>query len=246
MKYIQIPPLPLPLKSVNIPNSLEYIASEMFLGCDSLRAITIPNSVTTIYAMAFVNCGLESLVLPESVRTIWGFAFGCPRMKSLTLPNSLVTIESPYFMNCTDLMDVYCYKEEPIICDFTDKKYMTLHVPAAFIDLYKNHSVWKYFGNIVALEDEDESIPQCATPTICYENGTIKLSCATEGATIHSTITNPDTRSFVGNEVGLELTYHISAYATKDGYRKSDMVTDTLRLTGKVPKIEMPARMATD
>lgn len=34
--------------SITIPDSITKISNEAFLGCSSLRRITIPNSVTTI------------------------------------------------------------------------------------------------------------------------------------------------------------------------------------------------------
>lgn len=72
---------------------------------------------------------------------------------------------------------------------------------------------------------------KCATPTINYQNGTLTFACETEGATCQYAITNIDIKSGSGNEVQLGETYHISVYATKDGYEDSDVVTKDIKLS---------------
>ena len=70
--------------------------------------------------------------------------------------------------------------------------------------------------------------PQCATPTIAYENGELIYATETEGATIVSQISDSDINKFYTNRVPLTATYNITAYATKSGYDDSDMATATL------------------
>ena len=66
---------------------------------------TIPNSVTSIGARAFVECALlTSLAIPDSVAGIGEGAFGlCTRLASLTIPDNVTFIEPYTFYSCTNL-----------------------------------------------------------------------------------------------------------------------------------------------
>ena len=69
------------------------------------------------------------------------------------------------------------------------------------------------------------STPQCATPTINYNNGEISFSCSTEGVRFVSGITVADAKENHGAQILLTKIYTIRVYATKDGYTNSDEVT---------------------
>ena len=79
---------------------------------------------------------------------------------------------------------------------------------------------------------------KCATPTISYHNGKLTFECATEGAEFKSTITDSDITSYNSNEVQLGVTYIITVYAIKAGYKNSDVATATLCWIDVEPKTE--------
>ncbi len=85
-------------------------------------------------------------------------------------------------------------------------------------------------------EGQTPVVKECAAPAISYANGKLAFHCETEGVTYRSTITDSDISSYHSNEVQLNATYHISVYATKDGYRNSRTVTATLCWIEKEPK----------
>ncbi len=97
------------LKSITIPNSVTTIGNIAFSDCTSLTSITIPNSVTTIGGGAFYHCySLTSITIPNSVTTIGRFAFcHCDSLTSITIPNSVTTIGDGAFYYCESLTDVY-------------------------------------------------------------------------------------------------------------------------------------------
>ena len=68
-------------------------------------------------------------------------------------------------------------------------------------------------------------LPKCATPVISYIDNKLSFSSETEGAIFHYTITNEDVKSGIGNEIQLGTKYHITAYATKAEYEKSDVAS---------------------
>ena len=93
------------VRAVTIPNSVTTIESEAFSGCTSLTSVTIPNSVTTIESEAFNGCtSLTSVTIPNSVTIIGSKAFnGCTSLTSVTIPNSVTTIEDHAFSRCSGL-----------------------------------------------------------------------------------------------------------------------------------------------
>lgn len=103
----------------------------------------------------------------------------------------------------------------------------TLIVPAASLKAYKSTSPWSNFGTIKS----DES---CDEPSITIENGTLEITCATEGAKCYYTIVADDEASDkepAFGEVTLTGCYRISAYAAFEGgieETKSPVATATL------------------
>lgn len=54
------------LRQVVLNNGLEYIGSYCFSGCDSLKEIEIPSSVTFIHNTAFFNCAEDLTIIGEA------------------------------------------------------------------------------------------------------------------------------------------------------------------------------------
>jgi len=129
------------LTSITIPNSVTDIVEGAFLGCTSLTAInvsannsryssadgvlfnksktiliqfpggktgvyTIPNSVTSIWKWAFRYTSLDGVTIPNSVTSIGSEAFAGSNITGVNLPNSIITIRNGTFDNCIDLASV--------------------------------------------------------------------------------------------------------------------------------------------
>ena len=129
------------LTSVTIPNSVTSIGGEAFSRCHGLTSIVvkdgnpvydsrnncnaiietatntlhsgckttiIPNSVTSIWDYAFYGCsGLTSVSIPNSVTSIGDWAFReCSGLTSVTIPNSVTSIGDYAFYNCFGLTSV--------------------------------------------------------------------------------------------------------------------------------------------
>jgi len=81
-------------------------------------------------------------------------------------------------------------------------------------------------------DDGDEPVvpepDQCEKPTIYYANGKLSFKSATEGVQFVSEITDADVKKNYTAEVDLSVTYAISVYATKEGYKDSEVATATL------------------
>lgn len=83
-------------------------------------------------------------------------------LKTVVIGSGINTIEDYSLSYCPQLADVYCYAEEvPAIAEKVFEgspiEKATLHVPAASLNAYKTASLWRNFGNVVALTEGDPS-----------------------------------------------------------------------------------------
>lgn len=78
-------------------------------------------------------------------------------------------------------------------------------------------------GNQTVMPSGDT--PQCATPTINYENGVLSFSCTTPGVTYVTKIANEESNTAYGKEIKLSKTLKINVYATKANYAQSEAAT---------------------
>ncbi|MBR2231357.1 MAG: leucine-rich repeat protein [Prevotella sp.] len=99
--------------------------------------------------------GLTSIIIPNSVTTIGGYALrNCTGLTSITIGKSVTEIGSQAFENCTGITSFYCYAATPPSANRAYLPYSsTLYVPASSIDAYKNDWVWGQFKSIVAIEE---------------------------------------------------------------------------------------------
>jgi hypothetical protein len=150
------------LTSVDIPNSVNRIWDEAFLGCTGLTSVEIPNSVITIDYGVFSGCiGLTSITIPNSVTYIGHSAFeGCIGLTSVVIPNS-VTSMGGAFGNCTGLTSITVEHETPIDYDNAfenvDKTNCILYVPLGSKTTYESAEYWNEFEHIVEYGGEPDT-----------------------------------------------------------------------------------------
>ena len=91
-----------------IPDSVTSIGAMAFFACSSLQSVAIPGSVTSIGTGAFTWCSsLQSVAIPGSVTSIGNVAFwGCSSLQSVTIPDSVTSIGNEAFSHCSSLQSV--------------------------------------------------------------------------------------------------------------------------------------------
>ncbi len=115
------------LTSALLPDALETISDGAFSGCERLTKIDLPETLTSIGAEAFYQAGLESVVIPESVKDktiqttndkgepatevlpgIGEAAFhSCVNLKTAVVNARISTVKSGTFGYCIALEEIY-------------------------------------------------------------------------------------------------------------------------------------------
>lgn len=87
------------LKSITLPDTLTTIGRGAFHTCKALESIDLPNGLIEIGSTAFCDCDcLTSVHIPDSVTTIGSDAFsGCDNLSSVTLPSGWASVGSYEF-----------------------------------------------------------------------------------------------------------------------------------------------------
>lgn len=88
---------------------IEEIPDYAFLGCSSLRKVTLPEGMRKIGFQAFSECrSLESVNFPASLEDIGSNSFTyCEKLRDVQFPDSLVHIGHNAFSFCNSLEEVY-------------------------------------------------------------------------------------------------------------------------------------------
>lgn len=126
---------------VNIGGSFVDAANFVFANCTGLKKATIKSNEISIGA--FANCkSLEEVTIephnPEYSLLIYNHVFfGCPSLKSIICRTTKPYSPSDLFGLNVDILESYRYQD------------VTLYVPTGSAQAYKEHGLWKKFGNIV-------------------------------------------------------------------------------------------------
>ena len=226
------------LTSITIPSSVTSLGENCFSYCSGLTSITIPSSVTSLGDFCFDSCsGLTSITIPSSVTSLsWSCFSYCSGLTSITIPSSVTSLGERCFYGCSGIETVYFKGKVPKNTSQSEMPTTTIiKVPTEYLQDYKDAIGYRYkyiyAWNPNGSGDDTKPVTPCAAPSISYESGELKFTSETAGAEYHYTITDADMASDAYSKDGkvtLSATYHISVYATADGYSASDKAEATL------------------
>lgn len=96
------------LKTINLPDKMQYIWSYAFQNCKLLEKVILPSTLIKIEQGGFEGCKmLDNIIIPENVSEIGTFAFrNCTSLQSISFGGSVSSIGSEAFINCTSLKSV--------------------------------------------------------------------------------------------------------------------------------------------
>ena len=96
------------LQSIDLGSALCSVGSGAFADCWSLRSIQLPDSLTEIPAAMFTGCWLlREIVCSDKLTEIGRDAFwGCRNLQSFDFPKTLITIGTGAFRECESLREI--------------------------------------------------------------------------------------------------------------------------------------------
>ena len=132
-----------------------------FNGCTSLQSLVIPDSVTKIGGWAFNGCtSLQSVVIPDSVTYIDRDAFsGCTSLQSVVIPDSVTKIGGRAFNCCTSLQSVVLPDSVVEIGNsaFNGCHQLTLNCKSPLFKV-ENNILYSKNGRLISYWTEDKNI----------------------------------------------------------------------------------------
>ncbi len=96
------------ITKITVPEGVESIPARAFENAGNLQSVVLPSTLKKIGNNAFRNCtAIKEFSLPDSVEEIGVRAFnGCNAVKEMTLPSSLETLGERAFESCGKLENV--------------------------------------------------------------------------------------------------------------------------------------------
>lgn len=93
------------MRGITIPDTVTKICDDAFSGCRNLSEVKIPDSVTEIGKCAFGDCtSLKSVRLSQKLQTVEPYTFyNCYILEEITIPDSVTSIGKGAFFNCAAL-----------------------------------------------------------------------------------------------------------------------------------------------
>ena len=239
------------MKTLTIGADVRTIKYRAFYGCAALEEVTIPDYCTTLAVQnsaydngeQFMDCiSLRKVTLGKRITSMAASVFaGCKALEQVIIKDGCAVIGKNCFKGCDNIVTIknYC-TEVPSTADNAFSSYTaSLYVPLSSIDDYKAASPWKKFLTIDAIENAPGGDDvRCAKPVIAYAGGQLRLSCATEGASFVTDITDSDIRQFDSDIIDLAVTYVIKAYAVCQGLENSEVTVGTLCWIDAQPSAE--------
>ena len=151
------------LEQIVIPKGVKTLGGGDWMGvfydCNRLKSVTLSEGLENISEYTFLNCSLDSIVLPPTVKTIGQYAFtNNDHLTEIRIPSSVETIENYAFSGCNNLSKVYTYTVEPTnIYEETFEKSVytnaTLYVPSVSLLNYFWDTGWKRFLNLATFDE---------------------------------------------------------------------------------------------
>ena len=148
------------LQKIIFSDSITRLDSDIFSGCENLKTIDLPDTITML-STTFQNAtGLEKIHLGSGITELpFGCFNKCINLNNVIIPSTIDKIGNKVFWQCSKLSKIYFLSGEPIaigsnVFDETDEN-LKIYIPIGAKELYSAHSDWQSYVNL--LEEYDMS-----------------------------------------------------------------------------------------
>lgn len=160
------------LVSITVPENITDLGSYAFSDCSSLSSVELPSGITTIGSSTFRNCSsLASIDIPSNVSSIGSYAFnGCSSLTAVELPSGVTSISFYAFERCSSLISITIPESVTSIEEYAFNSCSSLNA----IELPNNvSSLGKYvFNNCSKLKTAKISSGVTSIPEGCFQDCT--------------------------------------------------------------------------
>ena len=95
------------LTSINLPDNVQSIGNYAFVQ-SGLTSIIIPNSVTSFGESVLMQCSsLQSVTIGEQVQSLSGTFIHCRQLQTIVIGSGVTSMSIYAFLNCTSLANIY-------------------------------------------------------------------------------------------------------------------------------------------
>ena len=189
------------LKTVNFEAGSTIVCAALFMGCDGIEEIELPDTITEIGDSAFKNCkNLDRITMNNGIEILESSAFeDCFSLTTINIPNTVKAISNSTFQDCTSLTEVHLsniLKEIPASTFSGCKKLTTINFP----------STLTMIGN--SAFSGCESLPEAILPSGVekIESNAFKNCKAMKKAVVPDTVSSIGSSAFYGCEALADIT----------------------------------------
>ncbi len=94
-------------KEWSVPDTVKVISWQAFIEHKDLEILRLPEGLEKIERMAFINCGIREITIPNSVHEIEKEAFcRCKQLEKVTILNPETKVKSNAFGGCTNIKTI--------------------------------------------------------------------------------------------------------------------------------------------
>ena len=145
------------MRFTDVVRGLESIGYNAFYGCNGLREVVIPASVTSVDSYAFRACGnIRRVTVPVCVLSSMYSIFGdsCKTITSLTIAEGVESIDSSFY-NCDGLTSISIPASVSKIDDSAFSRYCPLLTE---ITVAPGNANYKFSGGLLLAKDGTEIV----------------------------------------------------------------------------------------
>ena len=189
------------LKTVKFEEGSTVVCAALFMGCDGIEKIELPNTITEIGDSSFRNCkNLVKITMNNGIDILEDFVFkGCSSLTTIDIPNTVKAIGSSSFQGCTSLTEVH-------LSDILKE------IPASTFSGCKKLTTINFSSTLTTIGDSAfsgcEFLPEAILPSGVekIESNAFKNCKALKKAAVPDTVSSIGSSAFYGCEALTDIT----------------------------------------